>query len=435
MKVLAAPTNQILEETISKITGIGPTKQGILCVNSILNSASIEDLLAFARAHGIFMTPGEDDRTEIIRRIYLFFYEKYVSTATLKKQYDNPQEYIGITVIPNPIFAKYLRLADFTAKQDIIEIFADYCADMGISVFDSSNITEFELDLYLTKKKPLLKTESVFVETGENLNEIYGPDFLAKIRAASKIATWTLLVTTPLGAFYVGFNRLIKDMTELGVWLYVIDPINKRVLGITKGRDSKDKEDSLRDAYIRELPSQPIRAPSQVVKISKYTFEERKSYNPKDFRLYNLCEENLYAVPSTETPKYRDIFRNLLIIDQEKGLPLLNIAGEVGTVDDALVSGFLSAMDTFVSGIWATGTLKDIEYKGLFVHAVNGVLVKIVIFLSERADKSLKQRVALFIKKFETSYADRITEYRKTGKADVLDKDEILPILKEILAI
>jgi hypothetical protein len=432
---LAQTANPLLKETISKIISIGPQKQGIFCVNSILNSSTIEDLASFAQTQGIFIPPGEDDRLEIIRRIYLFFYEKYVATGELKKKYDSPQEYIGSMVIPHALFAKYLSVADFTAKQDLIDVFADYCADMGISVFDSSNVADFGLDLYLTKRKPLLKTESVFVETGEELREVYGSEFLGQIQNSSRIATWTILVTTPLGVYYVGLDRLVKEMTQAGVWLYVIDPLTKRVLGITKGKDSKYKDDELRDAYIRQLPAQPIRAPSQVVKISKYAFEERKSYNPKDFRLYNACEENLYTLPSDEVPRYRDIFRYLLVIDQENGLPLLSLGGEVGNVDETLISGFLSAMETFVSGIGATGALSDIEYKGLFVHGTQGTQIKTAIFLSQRADKSLDQRITLFLKKFEQIYADQINEYRDTGKLNVFNKEEVFNLAKEILAI
>ncbi len=429
------PRNPLLEELISKIILDSQDKQGIVCINSILNSASLEEIRSFAHLNGIEIPAEESQRSEFLRQLYIAFFTKYSFDKDLKQQYENSQEYLGNLIIRFPPFSKYLHIFDFIAKQDLVNIFADYCADLGISVFDPSKVGEYDLSLYLTKKTPLLKTESVFVETGEELKSIYGADFLKKMQNAAKIAHWVLLVTTPLGAIYIGIGRLIKDMADVNAWLYIIDPVNKRVLGITKGKTSRDKDDTLRDSFIHNLPPQPIRAPSQVVKISRYNFDERSSYNPKDFQLFSACKNHLYSPPEAEPAKYRDSFRNLLIIDQKTGLNLFSYANSIINLDDTLIAGFLSAMDSFVTGMRGTSSLKDIEYKGFFAHGSYGRLIKGAIFLAERPDEALKQRFNYFIKDFEVSNAAPIETFTKTGITTEFNRENIIIRLKKILAI
>ncbi len=420
---------------ITKIILEGSEKQGLVCLNSILNSATEEEIRSFARLYKIEIPLDEVRRSEFLRRVYIALYSKYTFDIKLKQQYQNAQEYMGALILNFPEFSNYLQIFDFIAKQDLISVFADYCADLGISVFDASRVEEYDLSLYLTKKTPLLKTEAVFVYTGQELKYIYGSEFLNKMRNALKISHWILLVTTPLGAIHVGFDRLIKDMNMLNAWLYILDPVNKRILGITKGKTSKEKDDTSRDKYILKLPSQPIRAPSQVVKISKYSFDERTSYNSKDFQLFSACRNNLYASPEAEPAKYRSIFRQLLIFEQKTGLTLYSYANEIAKLDENLISAFLYAMDTFVSSIGGESSLKEIEYKGFFAYGAYGKSVKGVIFLAERPDEALKQRLNLLIKDFEEKYESAIENFTKTGNLSGFHRKEIMARVKNILAI
>jgi hypothetical protein len=227
-------------------------------------------------------------------------------------------------------------------------------------------------------------------------------------------------------------------MEKLNVWLYVVDPIHQRVLGITKGKKSKDHDIEIRDNYIKKLPREPIRAQSRIKKLSNYKFSESDSYNPKKFVMYEILpkEEALEREKSlVRKPRYRENFRTILIIDKAAGLPLINYAREDLRVDQELVSGFLSAMDSFVSEISGAEGMDEIKYKGFYIHAVYGQWIKLALFLSEPAKKGLKERLAYFLKDFEERYSEEIKKFHETSKTTYFDHEKIIPDIKDILDI
>ena len=52
-----------------------------------------------------------------------------------------------------------------------MDISADYCADFGISVYDSSDIEDHSMNLYLIKEKPILRTKAVLILTDFEFDE------------------------------------------------------------------------------------------------------------------------------------------------------------------------------------------------------------------------------------------------------------------------
>ena len=335
---------------------------------------------------------------------------------------------------------KYLSRFDFISKYELIEVFSDYCADLKISVFDATGVNEsrYNLDLYLVKKTPRLRTEAVIVRTGAEMNpETYQQTFYF-LNESSKLSHWSVLVTTPRGIYNIGFNRIISDMEKLNVWLYVVDPIHQRVLGLTKGKKSRDQDEDTSERFIRKLPREPIRAPSRVIKFSEYEFSESDSYNPKKFSLYELIPkgEALERERSLiRKPLYRDLFRTLLIIDRKSGVPIITYSREDLEIDKELISGFLSAMDSFVSEIGGTDAMNEINYKGFNIHATYGKWIKIALILSSPARKSLKERLAYFLKDFEERYYDEINIFIKTGNTTYFDSMKIIEDIKDILDI
>jgi hypothetical protein len=285
---------------------------------------------------------------------------------------------------------------------------------------------------------PMLRTEAVFIRTGEELTEENYEHTFYLISEASKVALWTVFVTTPRGICNIGFERLLTDLQKLRTWLYVVDPIHQKILGIFKGKKSKDHNTKLRDAYIQKLPREPIRAPSQLVNISKYFFKESEAYSPKSYTMYELLpkevlltEEHSIAVK----PKFNDIFRSLLIIDPISGLNMISHSSEDYPVDKELISGFLSAMDSFVSEIGGTTSMKEISYKGLYIHAAYGKEVKMALFLSKSAHQSLKERLIYLLNQFEEHYHDQVNAFKKTANITVFDSQKISTLIKEILSI
>jgi hypothetical protein len=238
--------------------------------------------------------------------------------------------------------------------------------------------------------------------------------------------------------YNIGLKRLISDMEKLNVWLYIIDPIHQRVLGITKGKKSKDQDNDLSDKYINNLPREPLRTLSRLKNISNYEFSESDSYNPKKFVMYEILpkEEALEREQSLiRKPRYREIFRTLLVIEKNSGLPLITFSREDLTIDKELVSGFLSAMDSFVSEIGGSEAMNEISYKGFSINGVYGNYIKTALILSEPANRSLKERLTYFVKDFEERYLEEIKLFIETGNTSYFDPNKIHPDIKDILDI
>ena len=431
----AQSSEEILNIILQEIEG----KIGILCLNCLIVRTRFKELENFVETNRIKI-PQEKELTKLdyLDHISIHFYDKYSSITELQKIYPSCLAFIADMLFKDDKIKKYLFRFDFIAKHELIDVFADYCADLDIDVYDTSNIDEskFNLDLYLIKKKPLLRTEAVFVRTGPEMNEEEYKNTFYLLSESSKIAAWTVFVTTPRGVYNIGLERLISDMEKLNVWLYVVDPIHQRVLGITKGKKSKNHDTGARDDYNKKLPREPIRAQSRISKISNYEFNESDSYNPKKFVMYEILpkEEALTREESLiRKPRYREIFRTLLVIEKQSGLPIINYSREDLNIDKELVSGFLSAMDSFVSEISGAEGMDEIKYKGFYIHAVYGQWMQLALFLSEPAKLGLKERLAYFLQDFEERYAEEIKKFLETGRISYFEPEKIIPDIKDIL--
>jgi hypothetical protein len=264
-------------------------KLGIVCLNCLIVRSRFKEIYDFMERNDI-PTPGDDTLTklELLDYISIELFKKFQRDPELLKKFKTPLNFIGNSIVNDEKLCDYLTRFDFISKQELIDIFADQSADWGISVYNTSNIKEFSVDLYLIKKKPILRTEAVFIRTGEEMNEENYEHVFYQISEASKVALWTVFVTTPRGVCNIGFERIINDMVKLRTWFYVVDPIHQKILGIYKGKKSKDHQTKIRDEYLQKLPHEPIRAPSRLTNISKYYFKESEAYKPKSSPKRNI---------------------------------------------------------------------------------------------------------------------------------------------------
>ena len=414
-------------------------KFGIICLNCLIVRSRFKEIYDFMERNEI-SAPENDTLTklELLDSISIELFNRFKKDPELQKKYKTPLTYIGDTIINDEKLCDYLTRFDFIAKQELIDIFADQGADWGISVYNTSEIKEYSLDLYLIKKKPMLRTEAVFLRTGEELNEENYEHLFYQISEATKVALWTVFVTTPRGVCNIGFERIINDMQKLRTWFYVVDPIHQKILGIYKGKKSKEHQTQIRDEYIQKLPHEPIRTASRLANISTYYFKESEAYKPKSYTMYELLPKEILLTEEhsiTVKPKFNDIFRSLLIIDPDSGVSMISHSSEDYPADKELISGFLSAMDSFVSEIGGTTAMKEINYKGLYIHAAYGQFVKLALFLSKPAHQSLKERLVYFLNHFEKHYHDQINAFKRTANVSVFDNQKISSLIKEILSI
>jgi len=432
-------TLQSANEILGAIQKESEGKFGIICLNCLIVRSRFKEIFNYMERNEI--PPPEDDtltKLELLDYISIYLFKKFRQNPELQKQNKTPLSYIGNTIINDEKLSDYLTRFDFIAKQELIDIFADQGADWGISVYNTSEIEEYSLDLYLIKKKPMLRTEAVFIRTGEEMSEENYEHLFYQISEASKVALWTVFVTTPRGVCNIGFERILNDMQKLRTWFYVVDPIHQKILGIYKGKKSKDYQTQVRDEYIKKLPHEPIRAASRLANISTYYFKENEAYRPKSYTMYELLPKETLLTEEHSIvvkPKFNDIFRSLLIIDPISSVSMISHSSEDYPVDKELIAGFLSAMDSFVSEIGGTTAMKEISYKGLYIHAAYGENVKLALFLSKPAHQSLKERLVYFLNHFEKHYRDQINSFKRTANISVFDNQKISSLIREILSI
>jgi hypothetical protein len=395
----------------------------------------MEDLLTFIRNYGISL-PDKSfiTRFEYIILIALHLTEMYYTT-NIQKKYEDPLEYLGYAILNEDIFTKYLINLDFIVKQDLIDTFADLYADLGITVYNTStdSITP-KMDMYSVRKKSTLRTQSIFAITGFDMNDKNYLEIKDLIEKANPVGNGSVFVTTPIGVLKIGLNKLRYDMNKLNCQLYVIDPSRKIIYGLTKNKKNEAQDDGLREIFVRKLPRAPMRAPSQVFELSDYYFNESNSYNPSDFRLfdiYNDLEHNKLLLKEEKTPKYVEVFRDLIIMEITSGTPIISYSGN-NFKEQALASGFLAAMDSFVTQIGGS-KMEEINYKGFYVQAAYGRSTKLACFLSTPADKSLKERLKYLIELFEERYEDKIEKFKLSGNTELFDSREIIYLIKEII--
>lgn len=432
--------SQILPEKVIKyIRSKTKQKCGIICLNSLFMNCKFDDISEFVEKYRISVPQQENfTRLEYLKYILAHFVNIYYSTDVQNK-WGSPLSYISELILNDQILKPYTRSLDFIAKQDLIDIFADFCADLDMTVYQinhSNGNKDWEFDLYLTQKKPSLRTETAIVRTGAEMDEKSYNTTLKRLKYASKYAIWTALVTTPIGAYRIGLERLIGDMESINAWLYIIDPGRERIFRVTKGKKNESYDENLRNDLINKLPREPIRAASQLVQLSHYYFDEAESYKSSDFGTYEILtevEHNKLIIKPQEKPRFTKIFQDLMIIDENSGTLMFSYSSR-NFKDQTLTSSFLSAMDTFISQIGGS-SMEEINYKDFYVQAAHGEFTKIVCFLSEPARQSLKERLVYLIRVFEKDYYNEILQFQDSGEIDIFNDEHIRSFIQQVLDI
>jgi len=425
--------NSFTHETIiSLLKESSKSIYGFISINYILINCRMEDLLTFIKNYGISL-PDKSvfTRFEYVILIALHLTKMYYN-SDIQTKYEDPLEYMGHAILKEGMFTKYLINLDFIVKQDLIDTFGDLYADLGVTVYNTStdSITP-KMDMYSVRKKSTLRTESIFAMTGFDMNDRTYSETKNLIEKTSSVANGSVFVTTPIGVLKIGLNKLKLDMTKLNCHLYIVDPSRRIIYGLTKTKKNKIQDDELREKFVRKLPRTPMRAPSQVFNLSEYYFNESDSYNFRLFDIYDDLEHNKLLLMEEKKPKYLEVFRDLIIMEITSGTPIISYESD-NFNDLTLVSGFLAAMDSFVSKIGGS-KMEEINYKGFYVQAAYGKSTKLACFLSIPADKSLKDRLKHLIELFEEKYEDKIEKFKLSGNTNLFDSHEIIYLIKEII--
>ncbi|MHA1611824.1 MAG: hypothetical protein ACTSYU_07210 [Promethearchaeota archaeon] len=433
--------NNSLREIMEVYHHENKARYGVFSLNHVLFHSPMAFLEKIYQTYVIPSVLNDaSSREDHVEEILRFFSRNFTQDKTLQQKFRDSTCYLGKSLFSlvksSDLFLDY----DFFAKTDLINVFADYAADLGINTYDSRRIDSYEFDLYLIKKTKgvFVTTESVIVRTLYDVQHESYEDLIAKIARSTMVAEWKLFVTTPAAALYLGLDTLIADMKRLNTWLYIVDPIQKRVFGVTKGKKNKARDTELRDRYIQQLPQTPIRAPSQVIRLSNYKFEEKYAYKPKSYRNFILnpldSPEHLDDTHDFNH-KYLSVLQTLLIVSKQSGLTLYSLHTQTKKFDDQMISGFLSAIDSFAQGFGGTRGTEEITYKGFIVRAISGEKVKSIAILSESSDQSLTDRLRRYTNEFESRYTHEIAQFIEIGENQLSGNSQVEEFTRQMLSL
>jgi hypothetical protein len=414
---------------------IDPDKYGIISIDYILSSVSVETLIEFAKQYDIsVIVKGPSVKNALIEVLIKFFLEDPVRIKEAKSRHIDPLVNFGEHILESGLFTPALQQFDLMTKAELMNVFADFCADLKINVYKARGVPSQDCDLFLTKKDPLLKTETAFLLTAKEIETTYNDDLFETMNQLKEVSDWRIFVTTALGAAKIGYEKLLIDMKRFDCWCYIVDPLQKRILGLSKGGKSDIKSEIIRDKYIRQLPAQPFRAPSQVIKISKYDWSEKDAYNPKKILPYYFSEEGFADIEEAVRIN-TEIFQTLLIMDKDSGLSLYSYSNKENQVDGLMLSGFFTALESFVKGMSADASLREIDYQEFKINAVTGKYVKIILLTSASIDDVLWERLQNLLEYFEKRFGEQIHLFTQTGDQDLFNKAEITEQIQKILLI
>jgi len=282
-------------------------------------------------------------------------------------------------------------------------LFADLCADLKINVYQLS-----DHELYLTKKVHTIKTEGVILVRGFEINNNYN-DIIGRLIQVSESCDWIILVTTPLGVLNKGWLKLINDMKNLGAWVYIVDPFHSVIYGLLKGKKSPNKDKEKEEKTLKSL-STPIRAPDAKKKFSKYIFEEK--YKEDNYVVFGRSPYPPKRTPLLFVEIDKKNLQYLLILHKRTGMSLDSLSWTKTPLDPDLVSGFISAIDSFGSSIKDSSILQEIKYKGFSISCAETNYTKGCLFLKEEPSQRLRELLLIGLHKWEHSLEKDLANFQ-----------------------
>ena len=108
---------------------------------------------------------------------------------------------------------------------------------------------------------------------------------------------------------------------------------------------------------------------------------------------------------------------------------------EGNEIDESLISGFLSALESFVANLTTGSGLNEIDYKSLKVIGSASEKLRVVAMVNESPGKGFHERLDFFTEILATDYADEIESFEKDGNQTVIKELNLDELAQEILAI
>ncbi len=369
-------------------------------------------------------------RKELLLKIYEYFQSTFEQQIDLKPKYKNILSYLGHFLFTEPNLSHYFEQFDIISKHEFNSIFADFCADNQIEVYDLFSKDQFPWDSYLAKKNGTNKTGlAMFLRGFESIEKFQ--DTIKQLNDAIEYCNFIYLVTTPLGVIRIGLNRLFRSVREIGAWVYIVDPIRRIIYGLIKGNDNfkinKEKEKQLRDSINFALrPLDPNK------KLSKYRFERTFQFKPKTFLIFGLNKHSYKHTYLEFIEHDRTNLQYLLLLHRENGITINFFKWIPESLDPDLISGFISALDSFGNNFGETKGLQEIQYSGFTISFAQGQFMKACLFLKETPSPRLKELLYFLVYRWESLFEEEMKSFKGSLNPFINRKQEIIHLLNRV---
>jgi len=205
--------------------------------------------------------------------------------------------------------------------------------------------------------------------------------------------------------------KLLNDMEEMGVWVYIVDPLCGVIYSLLKGRNSSKKVKQKEEELINIL-KYPIRGFDSRKKYCKYILDEKFQWKSKNYVIFGLNEYFYRKIDLESIINDSQNLQYLLFIHKDAGMSLDSIEWTAESLDQDLISGFVSAIDSFGSSFSDSKGLQEIRYRGFVISFAEGSYVKACLFLRDKPSTRLKELLVFALKKWEALFEEEIKNFK-----------------------
>ncbi len=203
-------------------------------------------------------------------------------------------------------------------------------------------------------------------------------------------------------------RRIQRDLTSL--------PMDIRQW-VTRFEDKITPEAMLTEQEATQLEYDTFVYLEKVADLIQSNLEMYKSAFQEDTKIIPMIEEkykDLMTILADLEKRYsKRTMKFLLIIDNTSGLTIFQQAFSEAMMDSDLVSGFLTAIQSFGTEFSADGSteMKKLAYKDFEIEMNIGDHIRAALFLSGPTSKYLVGSLVKFITAFEKTYEENLTAW------------------------
>ncbi len=351
-----------------------------------------------------------ETKEEVLLLLYQTFHKNFKESEELRTRYNNPIDYLGHYLYNNPKLKPYFNRFDVVSLHELIEIFANFSADSGFTVYDITD-EKFPGDLFINVEN---KTEIAVLFSGHEIVDKY-EDLLVQLIEGAKYTDRIVFITSALAILKKKWFKLKQDMKNLGAWVYVVDPFHGIIYGVVKGKKSPSKEKKWEKELISKLES-PLRVPDPNKKISKYNFDGKNQYKSDNYVVFGRNPNPVKSFELASIEYDRKNLQFLILLDKRTGNTIDSLVWGVNPPDPDLISGFIHAIDSFGRTMADSKGLEEIKYQDFIICCVERRYTKGFLFLTDIPSLRLKELLIIGLREWEQLFEEELKMF--VGKLD-----------------